>query len=88
MYICSYAPLLAGYETPTDFIQSLEWLKKWIDVDHHLHVDPDAPPPGPVRAVEYVGQVFKSDFQLSPYFHTPRFAIDFAATFFIYGELR
>ena len=31
-----------GYETPTEWIQSMEWIRKYIDVDHHLHVDEDA----------------------------------------------
>ena len=31
-----------GYETPTEWIQSMEWIRKYVDVDHHLHVDEDA----------------------------------------------
>ena len=33
-----------GYETPTEWIQSMEWIRKYVDVDHHLHVDEDAKP--------------------------------------------
>ena len=89
MYVCSYSPYLFGYETPTEWIQSMQWLKKYIDVDHHLHVDENAKPPLPIRVIEWLGAAItgQADYEISPYFHSPAFLVDFAATFFIYGLL-
>lgn len=79
--------IVTGYETPTEWIQSMQWLKKYIDVDHHLHVDENAKPPLPIRLIEWLGAAItgQADYEISPYFHSPAFFIDFAATFFIYG---
>ena len=73
-----------GHETPTDWIFSMDWVKKTadyfnIDINHHLEVDENTKLPLPIRVIEWFG------FETDPYFHTPGFMVDFLALFFVYG---
>jgi len=83
MYILSYCPQLFGHETPTDWIFSMNWVKKIadyfnFDINHHLQVDENTQLPLPIRLIERAG------FETNPYFHTPTFMVDFLALFFVY----
>jgi len=82
-YMCYNIPSLFGYETITSFIRSQDWVKKWVDIEHHLaEPDPDAEPPKFVKFIR--GGASLVGIELSPYFTSTQVVIDFAGTFLIY----
>ena len=63
---------------------SSDWVKKWVDIEHHLaEPDPDAEPPKFVKFIR--GGASLVGIELSPYFTSTQVVIDFAGTFLIYG---
>ena len=61
-----------------------DWVKKWVDIEHHLaEPDPDAEPPKTVKFIR--GGASLIGIELNPYFTSTQFVIDFAGTFLIYG---